>query len=164
MTDDGVAGVAQAQGTLWTLMQGQPEGAKAIVVPDGPTLTYGQLRAQVRRTADALASYGLGRGDRIALVFPNGAEVIIAFLGAAIAAIAAPLNPGYTEDEFRFYLDDTAARALVVPPGGAEAARHAAAEGTIIIEAALDANGEMQFSSTAPRDPGRTAGEPDGDD
>lgn len=164
MTDDGAAGVAQAQGTLWTLLQGQPDEAKAIVVPDGPTLTYGQLRAQVRRTADALASYGLGRGDRIALVFPNGAEVIVAFLGAAIAATAAPLNPGYTEDEFRFYLDDTAAKALVVPTGGAEAARRAAAEGTIIIEAALDERGEMQFSSAAPRDPGRTAGEPDGDD
>jgi acyl-CoA synthetase (AMP-forming)/AMP-acid ligase II len=164
MSDQGTTGTARAQGTLWTLLQGQPDDAPAIVVPDGPRLTYGQLRTEVRRTADALAGYGLGRTDRIALVLPNGAEVIITFLGAAVAATAAPLNPGYTEDEFRFYLEDTDARALVVPPGGAEAARRAAAPGTIVIEAALGADGTMQFASDAPRQAGRTAGEPDGDD
>ena len=118
----------QPAASLLALLEGPPDDTPAIVVPDGPRLTYGALRRQVRRTADALAGFGIGRGDRVAMVLPNGAEAIVAFLGAAVAATAAPLNPGYTEDEFRFYLEDTDARALIVPPGGAEAARRGAPE------------------------------------
>jgi acyl-CoA synthetase (AMP-forming)/AMP-acid ligase II len=142
--------------TLLDLLDGPPDSSTAIVVPDGPELSFGALRREVRRTADALAEFGIERGDRVALVLPNGAEVIVAFLGTATAATAAPLNPNYTEDEYRFYLDDTDARAIIVPPGGAEAARRAAGD-RMIIEAAFDSNGEMQFSSTTPRQPGRTA-------
>ena len=156
-------GRARPAATLLTLLEGQPDGAPAIVVPDGPRLTYGDLRRQVRRTADALAELGIGRGDRVAIVLPNGAEVIVAFLGAAIAATAAPLNPGYTEDEFRFYLEDTDARAVLVPPGGAEAARRAA-DGRIVVEAALDERGELRFTGDAPRQAGRTAGKPGAED
>jgi acyl-CoA synthetase (AMP-forming)/AMP-acid ligase II len=153
----------QPAASLLALLEGPPDSAPAIVVPDGPALTYGALRRQVRRTADALAGFGIGRGDRVAIVLPNGAEVVVAFLGAAAAATAAPLNPGYTEDEFRFYLDDTDARAVIVPPGGAAAARSAAGD-RIVIEAALDADGEMRFTSTASQQTGRSAGEPGGDD
>ncbi|HUZ68214.1 MAG TPA: acyl--CoA ligase [Candidatus Saccharimonadales bacterium] len=153
----------QTAATLLELLEGPPDSAPAIVVPDGPELSYGALRRQVRRTADALAEFGIGRGDRVALVLPNGAEVIIAFLGAAVAATAAPLNPGYTEDEFRFYLDDTDAKAVIVPPGGAAAAR-AAAGSRMVIETALDPDGEMRFSSTTARQPGRTASPPSSED
>ena len=40
---------------------------------------------------------------------------------------AAPLNPSYKEDEFRFYLEDTNAQILLLPPDGADEARRAAA-------------------------------------
>lgn len=142
--------------TLLDLLDGPPDNSPAIVVPDGPKLSFGALRREARRTADALAEYGIGRGDRVSIVLPNGADVIVAFLGTATVATAAPLNPAYTEDEYRFYLDDTGAKAVIVPPGGAEAARKAAGD-RIVIEAALDANGEMHFSSSAARQPGRTA-------
>src|SRR5438093_13045077 len=92
-------------GTLLTVLGAAPASATALVVPDGPRLTYGLLREQVQRAADRLASFGLGRDDRISSVLPNGAECIIAFLAAAVAGTAAPLNPAYTEDEFRFYLE-----------------------------------------------------------
>ena len=38
------------------------------------------------------------------------------FLAASIAGTAAPLNPAYKEDEFQFYLEDTNARLLLLPP------------------------------------------------
>jgi len=95
----------------------------AIVVPDGIRLTYAELREQVARAADRLAQLGLDRGDRIAVVLPNSAETIVLFLAAATVGTAAPLNHAYKEDEFRFYLDDIAASALVVGPGQGEAAR-----------------------------------------
>ena len=151
-------------GTLLTVLEAGAEAAPAIVVPDGAKLTYGALRAQVRQTADTLAALGLGQGDRIALVLPNGAEAIVAFLGAAVAATAAPLNPAYTEDEFRFYFEDTAAKAVIVPPGGAEAARRAMPEGAILIEAAIDSGGNLRLASDAPRQADRSAAEPIGED
>src|SRR5713226_5677697 len=76
--------------------------------------------------ADALAAAGISRGDRVATVLPNGLPAIVSFLAASIAGTAAPLNPGYRQDEFSFYLEDTAARVLLCPPDGAADARRAA--------------------------------------
>jgi acyl-CoA synthetase (AMP-forming)/AMP-acid ligase II len=127
-------------------------------------LTYAQLRDQVAVAADGLARLGLGRGDRIALVLPNSAEAIVLFLAAAGAGTAAPLNAAYKEEEFRFYLDDIRARALVVPPGAAEAARRALAPGSILIEAAFDGHGRIVLESSATRDASRSAAAPAEDD
>jgi acyl-CoA synthetase (AMP-forming)/AMP-acid ligase II len=111
------------------LAAGKPD-APAIVVPGGPTLTFAQLRSQVERLARQLNAKGLGREDRVAYVLPNGPAAAIVFLAVAACATAAPLNPAYREDEFRFYLDDLGAKALITLPGEAEAA-HAAAPSDI---------------------------------
>lgn len=150
--------------TLLTILERGAPDAPAIVIPDGRTLTYRELRDEVRHAADTLAELGLGHGDRVAIVLPNGAEVIVAFLAATIAATAAPMNPAYTEDEFRFFLEDTSAKALIVPSGGGEAARRAAAPGTIVIEASTDQDGRFRLESDAPMQPARRAVPPSGDD
>ena len=135
--------------TLIDLLAGGSPETTALAVPDGPSLTYRDLREVVQRTADALAAYGLARGDTIASVLPNGVDTIVLFLASTMAGTAAPLNPAYKEDEFRFYLEDTAARALVVRPGESEAARSAAQPGTLIIEAATDHRGHITLSADA---------------
>jgi acyl-CoA synthetase (AMP-forming)/AMP-acid ligase II/acyl carrier protein len=56
----------------------------------------------------------VGSLDRVAVVLPNGPGMAVAFLGVATAAACAPLNPGYTSEEFDFYLQDLDARAVVV--------------------------------------------------
>jgi acyl-CoA synthetase (AMP-forming)/AMP-acid ligase II len=143
-----------------TLQRALEHGAAAdlaIVEPGGARLTYAQLREQVFRAADRLAQHGIGRSDRVGLVFPNGIEAIVLFLAAAAAGVAAPLNPAYKEDEFRFYLGDLEARALVVPKGGAGAARAALADDAVLIEAHLDNHGQLVLESEAPSDPSRTA-------
>ncbi|MGE0821284.1 MAG: acyl--CoA ligase [Candidatus Binatia bacterium] len=119
----------------------------ALVVPEGgPTVTYSSLQAQVARLAATLQSWGIGRDDRVAMALPNGIEVITAFLAVgSAAAVAAPLNPAYTTDEFRFYLEDIGAKAFIVPPGGAAEARSAAPAGALLIEATLSANGQVDF-------------------
>ena len=129
----------------------------AIAVPSGPRLTYAELREQVNSCADALARAGVGRGDRVALVFPNGVESIVLFLAAATAGSAAPLNPAYKESEFRFYLEDTEAKALVVPPGGAEAARRAMPDGVALIEASVGEDGRLTLETQSKTDPRRSA-------
>ena len=112
------------------LSAGKPD-ATAIIEPAGATLTYSQLRQQVSHLAGQLNALGIGRNDRVALVLPNGPEAAIAFLAVAACATAAPLNTAYREDEFRFYMDDLHAKALITLPDDAAAA-HAAAGNDVL--------------------------------
>jgi len=130
------------------LTNGKPSHP-AISVVDGPSINYGELYQQVADLSTALGKLGLGKGDRIAMALPNGLEVIALFLAASTVGTAAPLNPAYTREEFKFYLEDTNARALIVPRNGAEEARAAASEGVVVIEAHLDADGRVRLSSNA---------------
>ncbi|HEX9342598.1 MAG TPA: AMP-binding protein, partial [Actinomycetota bacterium] len=125
----------------------------ALIVPGpgGPRLTYRQLRARVAELAQRLAGMGVGRGDRVAIVFPNGAEAIVAFLAAATVATAAPLNPAYTETEFRFSLEDSGARVLVTGPGQAAAARAAIPAGGLVVEAAFSDQNSLKVKAQTPR-------------
>ena len=52
---------------------------------DGPrTFTYAAMAAEVTRLANALQARGLQKGDRVAYLAPNCAEVLVgAFRGAA---------------------------------------------------------------------------------
>ena len=117
----------------------------AIVVPDGPSLTYGELRNRCDEAVLALQAAGVRQGDRVAMVYPNTAEAIVLFLAVSSIAVACPLNPAYKEDEFRFYLEDTGARFLIVPPGQAPEARRALPAGATVIEAKIDA-GRLQMT------------------
>jgi acyl-CoA synthetase (AMP-forming)/AMP-acid ligase II len=148
---------------LRVLENGNPADS-AIVVPGGVRLTYRQLNEQVSAAADTLAQLGLRREDRIALVLPNSAEAIVLFLAASTAGTAAPLNAAYKEDEFRFYLQDTEARALVVPPGQGEQARRALAHGAMQIEARFDQQGRLVLDADVPRDVFRSVDAPGEDD
>src|SRR6266511_2728684 len=130
-------------------------GAPAVVVPGGPRLTYRELREEVSRGAEALAALGLRRDQAIGMVFENGPEAIVLFLAVAAVGAAAPLNPAYTEAELRFYLDDVDAGALIVPPGGAAAARAARPDGAVLVEASIDADGRLRVE--APGRPATTA-------
>ena len=66
-------------------------------------MNYQQLLAQTRFLGRQLRGLGIGKGDRVAIVLPNGPEMAAAFLAIASASVAAPLNPGYKESEFDFY-------------------------------------------------------------
>jgi acyl-CoA synthetase (AMP-forming)/AMP-acid ligase II len=112
---------------LFEVIQSAPGSQTAIILPEaGIHVTYQTLREQIMTMADALTALGIGRGDRVATVFPNGLPAIVTFLAASVAGTAAPLNPGYRQEEFSFFLDDTSAKILLCPPDGAPDARQAA--------------------------------------
>jgi acyl-CoA synthetase (AMP-forming)/AMP-acid ligase II len=77
-------------------------------------LTYEFLKKQISRSAASLHSYGVERGDRVAIVLKNGPRLATVFLTVACYTTAAPLNPGYRKDEFHYYLTDLKARILIV--------------------------------------------------
>jgi len=134
--------------TLLDLLNAASGAKPALIIPEsGAVITYDSLRRQVLSAAGAFAGAGIGPGQRIAMALPNGPAVIVSFLAASIAGTAAPLNPAYRYEEFCFYLEDTDARLLVVPPEGAEEARRAAAERKIpIVTAETSASGEVSIS------------------
>lgn len=103
-------------------------------------MTYGQLNALTGTVRTALHGAGVGRGDRVAIVLPNGPEMAAAFVSVAQAATTCPLNPAYKQEEFAFYLEDLKARAIILAEGETGAAHAAAAsQGLAIIRLSVDA-------------------------
>ena len=122
----------------------------AIIAPDGPVLTYGDLKRQVDSLADKLNSIGIGQEDRVAIILPNGVEHIVSFLAViAAGATAAPLNPAFTKEEFRFCLEDAGARALISSSEKIEALEAILPESMIAIVTGLDDDGQVSFTSSA---------------
>jgi acetoacetyl-CoA synthetase len=62
----------------------------------GGSISYGELAAEVARVADGLRSLGVGKGDRVAALLPNGPQAVIALLAAAsLGAIWSSCSPDF---------------------------------------------------------------------
>ncbi len=105
------------QMTLAALLADHDPQSPAIGAPGRDWQSFGALRDLATEVRRALRGFGIGAGDRVAIVLPNGPEMASAFLTIAQAAITAPLNPAYQREEYAFYLADLQAKALVVPEG-----------------------------------------------
>jgi acetyl-CoA synthetase len=82
------------------------------------TFTYGQLWREVNKTANALRSIGLGKGDPIGLFFPMACEIVIALLAVAkIGGVILPLFSGFGAGAIAARLNDAGAKALITADG-----------------------------------------------
>ena len=90
-------------------------GDKEYLVYEDERYTYSQVHAIVRSLAHALAdSYGVGRGDRVAVSMRNYPEWIMSYwaitsLGAAVVG----MNAWWTGTEMEFGLEDSAPKVLI---------------------------------------------------
>ncbi|MGW5746575.1 acyl-CoA synthetase [Amycolatopsis sp. NPDC003861] len=75
--------------------------------------TFGELLADVHRYANLLHDLGIRRGDAVAVMAPNCADLIPATLAAQLAGIAAPLNGGLSRDHLAELLRRSGARVLI---------------------------------------------------
>jgi len=132
--------------SLANILDNHPEGKSSVLIPGGPTITYGELRDEVERTAETLATV-VAPGQAVSIVLPNGLEFLVSFLAVARAgAIAAPLNSAYTLDEFKFFMEDADAQLAILPEGD-HAGRDAAMQlGISTLNATLDAQGRVHLS------------------
>jgi acyl-CoA synthetase (AMP-forming)/AMP-acid ligase II len=105
--------LSEAGSIIERLVRGKDD-APAVSAPDRTTLTHGGLRRLMAGVSEQLHARGVGRGDRVAIVLPNGPEMATAFLSVAAAATTAPLNPAYRAEELEFYLTDIGAKAILV--------------------------------------------------
>jgi acyl-CoA synthetase (AMP-forming)/AMP-acid ligase II len=107
----------QRHDTIPALLAAGADAAPALHAPGGQPLSFRALRAHVERTVASLNALGIGRGDRVAIVLPNGPEMASSYVAVASACASCPLNPVYRADEYEFYLSDLKARALLVERG-----------------------------------------------
>jgi long-chain acyl-CoA synthetase len=81
----------------------------------GATYSYQQLHTYVDRLAAGLASLGVGKGDRVALMLPNSPQAVIAFFAAMrLGAIVVNTNPTYMPLEIQHQLADSGAETIVL--------------------------------------------------
>ena len=93
----------------------------ALGVPNSPaiyhfddTISFGKLNDLAGRFAALLESWGVGKGDRVAVSLQNDPEFAIAQLGAwKRGAILVPLNPMFKEKEIAYHLSDSGAKIWV---------------------------------------------------
>lgn len=134
--------------TLNSLLQPASGSDIAVIAPDIGSWSYDQLDSETGRLADILAANGVEPGTAISIVLINSYEFVSTFLAATRSgAIAAPLNPAYTTDEFTFYMEDADARVAILPNGPHPAREAATNLGIKTIDAALTAsNGHLQVT------------------
>ena len=80
----------------------------------GTKISYSQLDRLSDQFANALIAMGIKKGDRVALVMPNIPQFVIAEFGVWKAgAVAACINPLYTEYEMEHALNECGAETVV---------------------------------------------------
>ncbi len=83
------------------------------------TVTYGRLREQSNRLANALRALGIARGDRVAIILPQTTETAIAHLAIyKLGGIALPLASLFGVEALSYRLGNAGARAAITNAAG----------------------------------------------
>jgi len=86
---------------------------------DARTLSYGELRDEVSRFANALKSLGVEKGDRVTIYLPMIPEAAVAMLACArIGAIHSVVFGGFSPESLADRNNDARAKVLVTADGG----------------------------------------------
>lgn len=95
--------------------------AKAAVLTNERTITFGELDLAVHGLARHLADRGLRSGDRVGLHWHNSVEFVTVMLGAWRAGLnVVPINPRPKKAEIDYVLGHSGARLCFSEPGLAE--------------------------------------------
>ena len=88
---------------------------KIAVLCEDRNMTYGQLASEVNRFGNALLSFGMRMGDRVAMLMPDMEYYPVVFFGSVKAgAVPICLNTLMRPKDYLYFLNDSRARVLVV--------------------------------------------------
>ncbi|NUS03127.1 MAG: AMP-binding protein [Nonomuraea sp.] len=99
-------------------------GRIAVIDTDDTRTTYGDLLARVNQVSHGLRARGLGKGDVVAGVLPNGIDAVVMLMATGqIGLYYVPINWHLTEPEVAYILSDCDAKVVVTSaeyavPGG----------------------------------------------
>jgi fatty-acyl-CoA synthase len=98
--------------TLGAFLAGQDSSREALVTPTA-RLTYKQLKEKAEGFAGSMQALGIVKGDKVAILLPNGEDWLALFYGAAlIGAVTVPVNTRFKAGEIDFCLKQSGAKAL----------------------------------------------------
>jgi benzoate-CoA ligase family protein len=90
-------------------------GNKVVIHYRDQKFTYKDVQKMMNKAANALKSLGVRQDDRVMIVTYDSPEFVAVFFGAIkIGAIPIPVNYMFTADDYRYLLNDSRARTLVV--------------------------------------------------
>ena len=107
-----------ASDTLLSLLDRAPRDTAALRSPEFERdFTYARFMDEVHAVRDGLRGCGVGNGDVVGIVMPNGPEVLFTFFGALAAGAAAmPINPELKAEEIDYALEDSRASLVIATP------------------------------------------------
>ena len=98
---------------LWTIAAQIPDRT-AVIEPDGGVVSYGALAARADQIGRGLRALGLGPGDTVAGMLPNGSAALALFFAAMQTGLyVVPLNWHLSAAEVAYILGDSGASAFV---------------------------------------------------
>jgi long-chain acyl-CoA synthetase len=98
---------------LWNIAREQPT-LTAVVGPDGESLTFAELAARADRYGRGLRTLGLRSGDTLAMMLPNGVDLIAVYFAATqIGLYVVPVNWHLVGAEVAYLLADSEAKVFV---------------------------------------------------
>jgi malonyl-CoA/methylmalonyl-CoA synthetase len=85
-----------------------------LTTDNGVSYTYADAEYCSAQIANYLIESGLRKGDRVSALVEKSAEALWLYLGTIRAGMVFhPLNPAYTDDELRYFLEDAGSSLLV---------------------------------------------------
>jgi acyl-CoA synthetase (AMP-forming)/AMP-acid ligase II len=113
-------------------------------------LTYGEIMRRCDGMVEALDRLGVGAGERVAIVSPNAAKVLIALYAVlGSGRILVPINFRLAPEEAQYIVDDSGAALLLVDPELDERFAALRAPRRVVLD------GEADAELFAPSDAGR---------
>jgi long-chain acyl-CoA synthetase len=92
----------------------QQNSGRAAIVEGDTTLTYAELNDRIISLAADLYGMRTRRGDRVAILLPNGSHFIISYFAVvALGAIVVPLNDQYQHTELLRFVTETKASLVI---------------------------------------------------
>ena len=122
--------------------------------PEDCAIVYGDLEItnqelldQVERVAGGLRAHGIREGDRVGLILENCPEFVVSFYAvAACGAVNVPLSIEFASDEIGYFLEDAAAKCVIVDGARFQAASQAVADRNLDIP--IFSTGENEAASS----------------
>jgi acyl-CoA synthetase (AMP-forming)/AMP-acid ligase II len=142
---DAAAGVPlNASDFAWQARAVHGDRVGVVDEPDFPgclgTLTYAELLARCDGMIAAMERLGVGPGDRVAIVSPNAAKMLIALYAVTGSGrILVPINFRLGGPEVRYIVEDAEASLLLVDPELDERLAEVSAPHRIVLDGEADA-------------------------
>lgn len=98
----------------WLDARAEEHADRPLVLTDRVSYTYAEVQAASCALAAGLRGWGIGPGDRVAILMANYAEFVpLKFAIARTGAVAVPLNFLYRRDELAYVLEQSQSTVLV---------------------------------------------------